>query len=85
MEMRKTVLLLASLTAALMLSSVVALVVPEEQARSAFPGINARIAFVSDRSGSNEIYTIWFNGNNLTRLTHDSGPDTAPSWSADGK
>jgi Tol biopolymer transport system component len=64
---------------------VVAVVVPEERARAAFPGINAKIVFVSNRSGNNEIYTVWFNGNNLTRLTHNSKPDNAPSWSADGK
>ena len=51
--MRKTVPLLASVTVALLLASVVAVVVPEERARAAFPGINAKIVFVSNRSGNN--------------------------------
>jgi len=39
-------------------------------AKAAFSGINGEIAFVSDRSGNNEIYIIWFNGNTLDHLTH---------------
>src|SRR5215217_7306417 len=88
--MRKTVLLLASMTIALMLASVVALVTTGNPARAAFPGINGKIVFARDPDGprgplDQEIYTIWFNGNNLTRLTNNSVKDLDPAWSADGK
>ncbi|HET7273439.1 MAG TPA: hypothetical protein VFI90_20390, partial [Rubrobacter sp.] len=88
--MKRIVLLLASITAGLALAGVVAFGVPDEQARAAFPGINGKIVFARDPDGlggpkDSEIYTIWFNGNNLTPLTNNSKQDTAPSWSADGK
>jgi Tol biopolymer transport system component len=88
--MKRTVLLLASVALALLLASVVTLVVPKERAKAAFPGINGKIVFERDPDGSRgqldpEIYTIWFNGNNLTRLTNNTTEDTEPAWSADGK
>src|SRR5215203_5805695 len=85
MGMRKTVLLLVLVGAALLLASGVALVMPKEQAQAAFPGINGKIVFVSSRSGNSDIYTISFNGNNLKRLTTNPTQDFGPAWSADGK
>ena len=79
--MRKTVLLLATMSAALMLASVVALVAVDEQAHAAFPGINGKIAFVSDR----DIYTKNHRGDNVRRITDAPGLDNMPSWSADGR
>lgn len=74
------------MVAALVLASVVALVVPKEHAKAAFPGTNGKIAFTSRRAGgTNEIYTISTTGKNLTRLTHNTKSDKTPSWSADGK
>ena len=84
---------MGSIAVALLLASgvvmVATLAVPEE-ARAAFPGTNAKIVFARDPDGlggpkDSEIYTIWFNGNNLSRLTNNSKADTAPSWSADGR
>ena len=45
-----------------------------------------RIAFTSDRvDGSNEIYIMDIDGNNLTRLTENVNiDDAAPAWSPDG-
>ena len=82
--MKRTVLLLASITAGLVLASLVALGVPNEQARASFPGMNGKIAFVRDPDGYRgkadpEIYTIWFDGNNLKRLTNNSRVDSAPA------
>jgi Tol biopolymer transport system component len=90
MGMRKTVALLASMAAIVVLASMLALATTQNTARAAFPGTNAKIVFVRDPDGlggpkDSEIYTIWFNGNNLTPLTNNSKADTAPSWSADGK
>jgi hypothetical protein len=83
MGMRKIVVLLASMAAAVVLSSMVALVTAGNPARAAFPGINGKIAFLSDRSGKNEIYTISFKDGkwgNPTRLTFNTKSDKTPSW-----
>jgi Tol biopolymer transport system component len=42
------------------------------------------IAFVSDRDGNPEIYTVRSNGAGLTRLTSDASRDGDPAWSPDG-
>ncbi|MBU0494342.1 MAG: MBL fold metallo-hydrolase [Chloroflexi bacterium] len=42
------------------------------------------IAFVSERDGNVEIYTINADGSNERRLTNDKGRDFAPAWSPDG-
>ena len=44
----------------------------------------SRIAFVSDRDGNREIYTMNADGTNPVRLTSDSSEDLHPSWSSDG-
>jgi TolB protein len=38
------------------------------------------IAFVSDRDGNDEIYTIYADGSDLTRLINSPGDDRAPAW-----
>ena len=43
------------------------------------------IAFVSDRDGNLEIYTIFPDGSNLWRITDNPASDYHPSWSADGQ
>src|SRR5215203_811272 len=86
--MRRVVLLLASMAAAMLLVSGAAMFAPEEQARAAFPGINGKIAFLSDRDGQYEIYTISFTGGkwgNAKRLTHSDKSDKTPSFSPNGK
>lgn len=45
---------------------------------------STKVAFVSDRNGNDEIYTIDIDGMNLTRLTTDGAKDTLPYWSPDG-
>jgi Tol biopolymer transport system component len=45
---------------------------------------HTRIAFMSDRSGKFEIYTMGAEGNTLTRLTNNPAKDEYPSWSPDG-
>ncbi len=88
--MRKHVLLLASIASAVLLASLAALVVPKERAEAAFPGVNARIAFERDTDGYRgskdpEIYSVWFDGTNLKRLTNNTTRDTDPAYSADGR
>ena len=43
-----------------------------------------QIAFVSDRDGNREIYTMDADGSGPVNLTQDPGDDTQPSWSPDG-
>lgn len=45
---------------------------------------NGKIAFVSDRDGNAEIYTMNPDGSDLKRLTFDPGADSNPAWSPDG-
>jgi Tol biopolymer transport system component len=47
----------------------------------------ARIAFVSDRSGAENVWTAGRDGSDATQITHNAGPDefVSPVWSADGK
>jgi len=59
----------------------------EEQSPSSFmTGDPPRgtIAFVSDRDGNPEIYTINTDGSGFKRLTTSPGRDIDPSWSPDG-
>ena len=86
--MRKTVLLLVSVTVALLLASAVTLFAPKERAGAAFPGTNGKIAFLSDRDGNNEIYTISFSDGkwgNAKRLTDNRKSDKTPAFSPNGK
>ena len=57
----------------------------QDPARAAFPGVNGKIAFLSNRDGQNEIYTISFAASNPTRLTHSDKSDKTPSFSPNGK
>jgi TolB protein len=53
-------------------------------AGGAFPGENGRIAFVSDRDGNADVYTMLSDGTHVRRLTHlRTGADT-PRFSARG-
>jgi TolB protein len=45
----------------------------------------ARLAFVSRRSGDEEIYVAKADGTGVTRLTKLPGPDLSPAWSSDGR
>jgi TolB protein len=73
--LRQWALLGATLIASLML-------VPA--AHATFPGPNGKIAFVSDRDGNREIYTVNRDGTGLKRLTNNPADDFAPAWSPDG-
>ncbi len=44
-----------------------------------------KIAFVSDRSGSPQIYIMDSDGYNISRVTFSGDYNTSPAWSPDGK
>lgn len=46
---------------------------------------NSKIVFLSNGSGSKEIYTSEFDGFNPIRQSHGSTINLSPSWSSDGK
>jgi len=45
----------------------------------------AQIVFQSDRDGSYQVYVMDTDGDNLRRLTNNSGSDLGPKWSPDGQ
>ncbi len=55
-----------------------------EAALAASALINGKIAFVSTRDGTTEIYSMNSDGTGAVRLTNDTAYNAAPSWSADG-
>lgn len=57
---------------------------PSRVAQAAFPGANGKIAFVSNRTGTGQIYTMNSDGSDLTQLTFTSADEGDPEWSADG-
>ena len=48
------------------------------------PGAGAEIAFVSNRDGNPEIYSMNADGTGPTRLTYNATTDSQPAWSPDG-
>lgn len=51
---------------------VVAFVISPSASHAAFPGLNGKIAFMSDRDGDPEIYTMNPDGTGLTQLTNNT-------------
>jgi TolB protein len=43
------------------------------------------IAFVSKKSGNDDIYTMHLDGNQMTNLTNNPAEDYSPAWSPDGR
>src|SRR5215204_2291651 len=83
--MRRTVLVLASMTLALLLGSGTALLNAVKPAEATFPGKNGKIAFQSDRGGSYDIYTMTRNGTEIDNLTTNPADNEDPAFSPDGK
>ncbi|MEZ4768478.1 MAG: hypothetical protein R2844_08630 [Caldilineales bacterium] len=63
---------------------------PEETSAAAraatlgVPATNGLIAFVSDRDGNAEIYTVRPDGSDQQRITNHPAEDLSPSWTLDG-
>lgn len=85
MGMRKIVLLLASMTLAVLVASGVALVGVEKPAEAAVSGTNGKIAFASDREGNRDIYVMNSDGSEQENLTNTPYIwEEYPVWSPDG-
>jgi hypothetical protein len=84
--MGKTILLLASMTAALLFAGG-ALVGVEEPAEAAFPGINGKIAYEVGGPHDYEIRAVNPDGTGDIPLTDNGGlvNDLDPAWSPNGK
>jgi Tol biopolymer transport system component len=54
------------------------------EARAAFPGVNGKIVFETNRDGNAEIYTMNPDGTRRVDLTRNPADDTDPRWSSDG-
>jgi Tol biopolymer transport system component len=57
-------------------------------ANNQYPAISpdgSRIAFVSDRDGTSDLYVMDVDGTHVVRLTQTAEQKTPPAWSADGK
>jgi TolB protein len=48
-------------------------------------GRQSRIAFVSDLTGSLEIFTVNADGSDVKQVTHDEAASIYPSWAPDGE
>lgn len=78
MSMHKLAIICAALSALLFTAPV----------RATFPGQNGKIVFVSDRSGSWQLYTIDPDGRGMTQITNMPPTDYdlwAPTFSPDGE
>ena len=74
---------LATAVAAIALAALGVISAEPNAALAQSPG--GRIAFVSDRDGNSEIYTMNADGSSVTRLTYDMGRVHSPAWSPDGR
>jgi len=80
--MRHRCLLLAM--AAIGLALVGGIVAGAGPTGAAFPGVNGKIVFQSNRDGQADIYTMNADGTEQTRLTVNPASDIEPVWSPDG-
>ena len=49
------------------------------------PGVNGRIVFSSDATGSSQLYTVDPSGHGLRQITHIAGGASSPDWSPNGR
>jgi Tol biopolymer transport system component len=68
----------------LILLSLLAFLATPSISLAAFPGTNGKIAFVSTRDGTEQIYTMNADGSGVIQLTFTTTFNSYPEWSADG-
>jgi len=67
------------------IGTAIALLAGSTPAPAAFPGVNGKIAFESDRDGNYDIYVMNADGSDQVSLTDSSGYNLNPAWSPDGR
>lgn len=55
------------------------------RAEGAFPGLNGKIAFTSNRDGNQEIYVMNPDGSGQVNVSNSPAVDREPAWSSDGR
>src|SRR5215211_6150706 len=65
--------------------TVVLIAASSEPAQAAFPGRNGKIAFVTNRDGNLEIYTMNPDGASQENISRSSATGTVPAYSANGE
>jgi Tol biopolymer transport system component len=73
-----------AVVAVLLVTSMALSMVPVAPADAASGPPGGTIAFVSDRTGADELYVMGIDGDRVHRLTVNPGFDRAPAWSPDG-
>src|SRR3954469_2666593 len=63
---------------------VAGLAVGSTPAPAAFPGLNGKIAFESERSGNDDIFVMNGDGSGQVNRSNNAMDDRPPAWSADG-
>ncbi|HET6230661.1 MAG TPA: hypothetical protein VFE05_11380 [Longimicrobiaceae bacterium] len=58
---------------------------PNAEVEPAWSPDGTQVAFVSDRTGDTEIFTVNVSTGVVTRLTNRAGTDNGPAWLADGR
>jgi TolB protein len=76
---------LFTVSAILLLPSLLVIPIDQSAWAGTFPGPNGQIAFSSNRDGNFEIYAMNSDGSDETRLTENDANDFDPSWSPDGE
>ena len=75
---------LFALIALALLAAPAALARPDRPGAQTFPGAPGAIAFVSTRSGNQEIWRMDIDGHGATQLSHAGNTNIQPAWSASG-
>ena len=81
-------LLLAAVATAIVLQPAAGQSPPKIVEHGAAPAVSpdgARIAFLSDRAGAQDVYVIGADGTGEIRLTRTPEAESQPAWSADGR
>jgi Tol biopolymer transport system component len=68
---------------AILVATTLALLAPAG-AGAAFPGVDGRICYTSDRDGNGNLFSIFPDGSDFRRLTTDPADDAQCAWSPDG-
>ena len=58
---------------------------PANESRPMYSPDGRKLAFISNRTGNNDIFVLTLHSGDINRLTFDDGNDVLDAWSRDGK